>query len=183
MNIKPLTSENWHDFEKLFSACEQCRECWCLNHRVRPSEVVTGEQAKAKMKSLLAAGQVGGLLGYVTDQCVAWLSVDALSTQCGHDYVTEGNSFTPNTWTIHCVYIAPKCRGLGYSQELIRAGIEFAKSQGAKEVLVFPIPEETRAKFPEGEAEFSGRHSTFKKIGFIDKERLNDFYQVMQLEL
>lgn len=183
LQIQPLTSKNWNDFEQLFSACAQCKECWCLNHRVSPDAAVTGDEARVKMKELVSKGEVGGLLGYANEKCVAWLSVDPINTQVGHDYVVEGHSKTENTWTIHCVYVAPEQRGQGFSKPLIQAGIDYAKSKGAIDVIVFPIPEETRTKFPEGEAEFSGRYSTFKKMGFKDQQRLNDFYQVMKLEI
>lgn len=182
--VEQLSSFNWNGFEKLFSGCEQCRECWCLNHRVAPSAVVTGESAKAKMKSMVAERKVGGLLGFVGGECVAWISVDPIETQVGHDFVIERSATcSAGAWAIHCVYIAPTYRGKGLSRTLIEKAIEFAKGHGATSVLAFPIPNATRAKFPKDDAEFSGRHSTFKKAGFAEGETLNAFYQVMELSL
>lgn len=186
MNLKvnQLTSENWKSFEKLFSACEQCRECWCLNHRISPSDIVTGDNAKAKMKLMVANAEVGGLLGFVNNECVGWISADPLQTQVGHDYVLEnGIAGQSGAWAIHCVYIAPAFRGQGLSRLLIEKAIEFAKSKGATSILAFPIPESTRHNFPKDEAEFSGRYSTFQKAGFTHREKMNNFYQVVELSL
>lgn len=182
--VEQLSSANWEHFEDLFSGCEQCRECWCLNHRVTPDEVVTGENAKVKMKTMTAEGKVGGLLGFVGDECAAWISVDPIETQVGHDYVIErGSAGNVGAWAIHCVYIAPAYRGKGLSRTLIEKATEFARDKGATSVLAFPIPSETRSKFPKDDAEFSGRYSTFVKAGFEDREQLNLFYLVMEMDL
>jgi hypothetical protein len=54
--------------------------------------------------------------------------------------------------------------------------VEFAKSNGAKLISAFPIPEENRNRFPVNEAEFSGRLSTYLKFGFkptLDDKQIN----------
>lgn len=183
VQIKQLTLDSWNDFEQLFSSCEPCRECWCLNHRMKPSEVVTGDCAKSKMRDLVSKGQVGRPLGYLDGKCVAWLSVDPLNTQLGHDYVWAEYQIPESTWTIHCVYVAQEHRGIGFSKELTQAGIEFAKLNGARDMVAFPIHQDTQKQFPKDGAKFSGRHSTYRNLGFGEKERISDFYQVMRLEL
>ncbi len=73
---------------------------------------------------MVTDGKVGGLLGFMNDECVAWLSVDPIETQLGHDYLLECESINPpGVWAIHCVYIAPTFRGRGLSKELVAKGI------------------------------------------------------------
>ena len=176
-----LDTKNWNDFEKLFSGCEQCRECWCLNHRVLPADILTGEAAKLKMKGLVEEGKIGGFLAYVDQKCIAWVSVDPIQTQIGHDYVIECGAIPSGAWAIHCMYISPEFRGKGISKEIIAKAIDHALLNNATSVLAFPIPAKSRDQFPIDEAEFSGRYSTYKKLGFKDKKELNSFYQVMEL--
>jgi GNAT superfamily N-acetyltransferase len=154
-----------------------------MNHRLPTEQAVTGEVARGQLQNLIGGGQARGLLAYRESQCVGWCAVDPLTTQPGHDYVIETNDTDPQTWSIHCIYVRPDCRGLGVSSRLIDASVEFAHANGAETVLAFPIPPESKGKFPKHEAEFSGRFSSFQKRGFSVKQQLNDFYCVMEKKL
>ncbi len=183
ISFEPLTSQNWAHFVELFSRDEHCRQCWCLNHRVAPKEELVGEAARDKMQDMVARGEVGGLLAYIGESCVAWAAIDSLGSQLGHDYLLEGHPVREGAWAIHCIYIAPEARAKGLSKDLIRAGIQFARAQGARSLLSFPIPPDTRDQFPADEAEFSGRYSSYVKMSFKEGLRLNDFYQTMEFEI
>lgn len=181
LQIEKLSSHNWFHFENLFLENESCSKCWCLNHRVKPEDLVEGDLAKEKMNSLIEEGKANGLIGIIKNECVAWLSVDPLSSQLGHDYSLINKNIEEHHWAIHCVYIKAKYRNLGLSKLMIQNGISYAKTQGATGIFAFPIPESNLSDFPKDEAEFSGRYSTFKKLGFVEKEILGNFYQVMNL--
>lgn len=51
----------------------------------------------------------------------------------------------------------------------------------AKLISAFPIPHENRNKFPPNEAEFSGRFSTYSKMGFKPVAETSEFYQRVEL--
>jgi GNAT superfamily N-acetyltransferase len=178
MTIRKLSSENWNDFASLMQTDAQCSDCWCLNHR-EPAGCPTGTAAQAKMKQLTAENKVGGLLAYQDQECVGWIAIDPMSELVGHDCQPAGK---PNEWSIHCLFIKDGFRGQGISRQLITAAIEFAKSNGAKLISAFPIPEENRSRFPVNEAEFSGRLSTYSKFGFKPAGESSEFYQRMELE-
>ncbi len=113
-----------------------------------------------------------------------WCAIDPVKTQIGHDYYLETESAKDSdAWMIHCLYVNPSHRGAGISKELIASAISLSKANGAKEILAFPIPEDSVGKFPKDLAEFSGRFSTFKKFDFESKARLNNFYQVVSKPL
>lgn len=178
MTIKPLTDETWDDFVSLMKTDAQCKECWCLNHR-EPSGCPTGAAAQDKMKLLVKQTKVGGLLAYNNKECVGWVSVDPMSDLVGHDCQVSAKS---DEWAIHCLFVKDGFRGQGLSSELIQSAIKFAKSNGAKLISAFPIPTEMRSRYPVGEAEFSGRLTTYLKFGFKVVGLPSEFYQRVELE-
>lgn len=178
LSIQTLSSANWNDFVSLMQTDSQCSECWCLNHRA-PAGCATGMAAQKEMKQLTDQNKVGGLLAYSGTECVGWLSVDPMTAMVGHDCQSSAK---PDEWSIHCIFVKDEFRGQGISTKLIQAAVRFAKENGAKIVSAFPIPDQNRAKFPPYEAEFSGRYSTYAKMGFKSAGEPSDFYQRMELE-
>jgi hypothetical protein len=57
--------------------------------------------------------------------------------------------------------------------------MDLATSHGATELLAFPIPLASSGRFSRDVAEFSGRLSTYARLGFESREQLDDFYQVV----
>lgn len=180
IEVRKLTQQNWPDFVQLMESDRQCRECWCLNHRVSADKVSVGQAARAEMQSLVAQEKVSGLLGYFQERCCAWISVDPMSVLAGHDCQGTARS---QEWAIHCVYIDPSFRGRGFSRQLIQHAVNLAANQGASLVSAFPIPAVSRTSFPKDLAEFSGRESTYRALGFAPAGELSDFYQRYELPL
>ncbi len=176
--ISQLTTKTWDDFVSLMQTDSQCSECWCLNHR-EPAGCPTGVTAQNKMKMLTSENKVGGLLAYHDNKCVGWIAIDRMSDLAGHDCQATGKD---NEWSIHCLFIKDGFRGKGLSKLLITGAIDFAKANGAKLISAFPIPEKNRNRFPVNEAEFSGRFSTYAKLGFQSAGQESEFYQRMELE-
>jgi GNAT superfamily N-acetyltransferase len=178
------TAENWSDIEDLFSTSEECNNCWCMNHRLPPDQVIVGEAARTSLKASISSGIAKSILAFSDKKCIGWCAVDSTANQPGHDYCFESpENVSKDIWSIHCIYIHPGFRGMGISTNLLKHAVELAKNEGAIEVLAFPIPEETRHKFPLHDAEFSGRLSSYLKLGFCKKKPLNDFYSVVGIQL
>jgi GNAT superfamily N-acetyltransferase len=178
-HIKPLSTETWSDFTSLMQSDNQCAECWCLNHRL-PSGCPTGLAAREKMRILIEGKEVEGLLAYSDGECIGWLSIDPISKLVGHDCLSTGKV---GELAIHCIFVKENYRGKGISKHLIENAIQYAHENGAKLISAFPIPEENRGKFPVNEAEFSGRFSTFQKLGFKQVENFSEFYQRVELQV
>ncbi len=158
-------------------ADSQCSECWCLNHR-EPAGCPTGKVAQEKMKTLTATEKVSGLLAFKDQECIGWIAIDPMSELNGHDCQASGKE---NEWSIHCLFIKEGFRGIGISKLLIQSATQYAKENGASIISAFPIPEDKRNKFPANEAEFSGRFSTYIKLGFRPIGEPSDFYQRVEL--
>lgn len=181
--IETLSPKNLKDLETLFSTSEECKECWCMNHRCAPTACPTGAEAADQFSSKLNQEEINGLIAYLDGKPVGWCAIDKTSTQIGHDFVVENpDEVSQKSWMIHCLYIHPEARGQGISKMLIRDAVEMARAKGADEVLAFPIPEKNSAKFPKDLAEFSGRFSTFKSFGFESERQLNEFYEKVSLK-
>jgi len=152
-----------------------------MNHRSDPAACPTGENARLALRAAFENGSAYGLLAFDGERAVGWCAVDPVATQVGHDYFlhTPGGS----DWMIHCLYVEESARGKGVSGALVEAAAALAKENMAERILGFPIPEGSAGKFPKDLAEFSGRLSTFRKLGFEPRERLDDFYQVVALQL
>lgn len=178
MHIKSLTPDRWPDFVGLMQSDSQCNECWCLNHR-EPTGCPTGDAAKSRMQNIVRDREAHGLLAYEGSTCVGWLAIDSMATLKGHDCQATGKD---GEWSIHCLFVKAGFRGKGISTAMIHAAIKYAYEQGAKIISAFPIPEINRLRFPEHEAEFSGRFSTFSKSGFRVHGEPGEFYQRMELE-
>lgn len=155
----------------------QCNECWCLNHR-EPAGCITGAAAQIKMNSLVNQKSVHGLLAYEENNSVGWIAIDPIVSLVGHDCQSTGKA---DEWAIHCLYVKDGFRGKGISVQLINAAVDYAKANGAKLISAFPIPHENKNKFPVNEAEFSGRFSTYSKLGFKPDGKLSEFYQRVEL--
>jgi GNAT superfamily N-acetyltransferase len=151
-----------------------------MNHRSDPKSCPKGTSAKYALFEEIKKKRAFGLLAFRNGMPAGWCAIDPVKTQIGHDYYLETKDANASkAWMIHCLYVDPSHRGAGVSKELIRSAISLSKANGAKELLAFPIPEDSADKFPRDLAEFSGRFSTFKKFDFESKTRLNDFYQVV----
>lgn len=184
LEILPLIQDRFEDLTAVFETSDECKNCWCMNHRMAPEKVVTGGEARSCFQKSIGTESLSGLLAYVEGKPAGWCAVDPLRTQVGHDYyLSLKEPPSASTWIIHCLYVIPGARGLGVSTELVKGAVRLAREKGASEVLAFPIPEESHGKFPLHDAEFSGRMSTYLKQGFEKAERLNEFYQKVRLDL
>jgi len=177
-STNPLSESSWSDFVSLMQTDSQCSECWCLNHR-ESTGCPTGSVAQEKMKTLVSNGKAHGLLAYQNQECVGWVAIDPMSGLVGHDCQLTGKD---DEWSIHCLFVKNGFRGQGISTLLVLAAIEYARSNGAKLISAFPIPNENRNRFPVNEAEFSGRFSTYSKLGFKPMGEASEFYHRMELE-
>lgn len=182
--VKVLDIHCWPDVVSLFSTNRECGLCFCMSHRVKPENEVLGEDAKQALHKLIESDKVCSILAYKDNLCVGWCAVDPLEEQPGHDYsFWKDAQLHPDTWSIHCLFVHPNHRGKGLSNILIKKAIDTAKDKGAKKIIAFPIPPKMRKHFPQHDSEFSGRFSSFTKAGFKPTARINDFYEVVSLEV
>jgi GNAT superfamily N-acetyltransferase len=177
---KPLEKENWQDFEKLFGANGACGGCWCMFWRLRNKDFQpnTGEGTRKIMQKLVADGIIPGLLGYVDDEPVAWVSVAPRT-----EYIRLENSKIlarvddQPVWSIVCFFVNRHHRRKGLMLQLIQSAVKYAQEHDANIVEAYPI--ETTQKLS-GWSSYVGLAQVFKEAGFIEVVRRSQHRPIMR---
>jgi GNAT superfamily N-acetyltransferase len=141
IEVRPVTSDNWEDFVRLFEAKGSPHYCWCTPYRLRAQDLTKVEK-KAQMQKLVSAGTPIGVLAYDRDQPIGWCSVAPRET-----YVRLARSRTmprvtapaTPTWTILCFFVARSHRDQGVTHALLEGAVVYAKRQGARVVEGYPF--------------------------------------------
>lgn len=171
-----VTAARWPDFEGLFECRGSPKACWCMVWRAMPEEAKhrDGASRKAAMAKRIAAGTTVGLLGYLDEEPVAWCSVAPRSTY--RRLVNDGSS-DEGIWSIACFFVVRRLRGLGITQRIIAAAVDFAKSKGASIVEAYPVDSESPSY------RFMGFVPIFEAAGFCEVGRVGTRRHVFQLRV
>jgi GNAT superfamily N-acetyltransferase len=170
--VRPVTPSTWADFETLFGENGAMAGCWCMWWRVKRKDWEANAYAgnKAAMKALVDAGTVPGLLAYVGDQAVGWVSVAPREDfpVLARSPVLKPVDDQP-VWSIVCFYVDKAYRDRGLTRPLIDAAVEYARRQGA--VLIEGYPLDPQGGDTSNVSTFTGFLSTFEEAGFVEVER------------
>ncbi|MDO9301632.1 MAG: GNAT family N-acetyltransferase, partial [Anaerolineales bacterium] len=71
-------------------------------------------------------------------------------------------------WSITCFFVEKKHRRKGITVELLKAAVDYVKTQGGKIVEGYPVDVKKEAPAP---FIFTGTAAAFKKAGFIETAR------------
>ncbi len=183
---RALTPDSWADLEKLFGlpGGSIVRGCWCMYYRKSGKVSVSGAAAegnKTQLCELVDAGVVPGLVGYVRDQPVGWISLGPRS-----DYAKLQRSpiMKPvddlEVWSIVCTYVAKSQRGKGIQHRLLQAAIRWALGQGVRTLEAYPVdkPERSHDDFM-----FFGSKSLYERAGLVEVVRRSPTRLVMRRTL
>lgn len=165
--IRPVTPERWKDLVALFGPNGAYSNCWCMWWRLTSAEFDKrlGAGTKRGLKRLVDKGRVPGLLAYLDDRPVGWVSV-APRAEFGR--VERSPQLRPiddqPVWSIVCFYIDRNSRGRGVGSALLRGAVEYAGKKGAKIVEAYPVDAKDR-KIPPAEL-YTGTVEMFEGAGF-----------------
>ena len=180
-NFYPVTRENWEDFENLFGEKGACAGCWCMLWRLQRKEYDSSRGAgnKRKMKSLVYAGIVPGILAYDNEKPVGWCSVAPRE-----DFPVLENSRVMKrmddkpVWSVVCFYINKNFRKKGLSVELLNAAKKYVKNNNGKIIEGYPI--EPKAEKSPDVFVWTGLASAFRKAGFKEIIRRSETRPIMR---
>lgn len=183
-SFHPLTPGRWGDFEDLFGPRGACAGCWCLWWRLTRSEFVKGqgEANRQAMHFLVRRGEIPGLLAYDGTEAVGWCSIGPRET-----YPALERSRTLKrvddlpVWSLTCFFVRRGYRRSGMTVRLLRAALDFARSNGARIVEAYPI-------LPRSENvpvlyAYTGFASTFLKAGFVEAARRSETRPIVRKKL
>jgi len=184
MQVHPLTSERWSDFVALFGPRGACAGCWCMFWRRDRAGFEKGKGAgnRRAMKRLVDRGEVPGLLGYVGERPVAWVSVAPRER-----YPALGRSRVLKpvddhaVWSISCLFVARGHRNRGLSTRMLEAAASWVRRQGGRIVEGYP-QEPRKERMPDAFA-WNGIASSYRRAGFSEVARRSPTRPIMRRRL
>ncbi len=170
-DIKPLTSDRWADLEALFGPHGAFGGCWCMWFRQtnKEWEASSGSLRKSAMQGIVASGSVPGLVAYDSGRPVGWISLGPRPDfpRLQKSRVAKPIDQQP-VWSVVCFFVERSQRRKGITVALLKAGIEFARQQGA--IILEGYPVDAESKKPD-EWVFHGLVGAFRQAGFVEVAR------------
>lgn len=180
-NFQPLTTATWNDFVELFGEKGACGGCWCMVWRLRAADFdkQKGNANKKAMQLLVKKSKPAGVLAYSENKAVGWCAVAPRS-----EYIRLETSRVLKpvddqpVWSVSCFFIQKGFRNKGLSQQLLKAAVKYAISNGAKIIEGYPM-EPQKGKMPDVFA-WTGFSSAFINTGFKEVERRSEGRPIMR---
>ncbi len=182
LEVLPLTRSRWGDLVELFSrpGGSIVRGCWCMYYRKlgTGSHGAWGRGNKQAMRRLVHSGSVPGLLAYRDRRPVGWISLGPRE-----DYPRLERSRVMKrvddkaVWSIVCFFVDARERGKGVSNALLRAAIDYARSQGTTLLEAYPIDKKERSH---PDFMWFGAKTMYDRTGFREVARRKETRPVMR---
>lgn len=166
LSFRPLTDETWQDFEQLFGPRGACGGCWCMTWRLHKAayEKLKGDGNKKAMRKLVRKNEPVGVIAYNNGEPAGWC---ALAPREKYVRLENSRAMKPiddkPVWSVSCFFIGKPFRRRGLSVKLLKAALDYAKSQGASIVEAYPV--EPKKNMPDVFA-WTGIVKTFTRAGF-----------------
>ncbi|MFZ2030110.1 MAG: GNAT family N-acetyltransferase [Vitreimonas sp.] len=184
MRVEPLTPEHWPALEKLFGKQGACMGCWCMYWQLPRKQwnAARGAGAKRLFKQRVNESPPG-VVAFIEDDAAGWLQIgpraDAPQWNGARRVsapVKEVDAEDPRVWATTCFYVKSSARGQGVSQALLKAGIDFAKKNGARAIEACPIDGDASPG-----AAYVGRTPLFERARFREIARRKPNRPLMRL--
>jgi GNAT superfamily N-acetyltransferase len=118
------------------------------------------------MRAIVAAGEPPGLLAYMDDEPVGWVSVDRRESLDHFEYSRKVKALDrpEGLWSIVCFVIDKGHRRQGLMGRLLGGALDYAREHGARAVEAYPIDPRGELKSYQG---FEGIVPVFERAGFV----------------
>jgi len=177
LHFRPVTTETLQDFTDFRDTNPVCAACSCMKWRTHAALFphMTGKDRAVAFDALVGSGAPVGVMAYRDGSPVGWCSVAPRNTLVA----LKSRSYPPGAdvtriWAVTCLYVDPRHRREGISVRLLRAAVEYARSEGARMIEGYPV--ESRRD----PTSSSGSPSTFRRAGFLDSTPLGRRRHVMR---
>ena len=171
LSFHPLTQKLWRDFELLFGKNGACGGCWCMYWKLRGKEFSdnTGNTTRQMQKAVVDSKIVPGLLAYSDGYPVGWIAVEPRSA---YPKLARSRTLKPvddqEVWSITCFFVEKKNRRKGITVELLKAAVDYVKTQGG--IIVEGYPVDATQNHADAFV-YTGTASAFKQAGFKEVAR------------
>ena len=154
---------------------------WRLSRKEFESQ--KGDANKLAMKTIVAAGEVPGLLVFHYSEAIGWCELTPRST---YHALLRSRILQPvddqQCWSIACLFIKKPFRKIGVSTELLLAATVYVKSQSAELMEGYPVEPKVEQQIPAAFA-WTGISKASISAGFREIVRRSPTRPVMRLEL
>lgn len=173
----PVTQERLTDLARFSEGHGKFRYCSCMRWRMTSSEYqrTAKEQRVAALENLVRRGTPVGVLAYLRGEPAGWCSVAPRETYAALErYRNLPRVDDLPVWSVTCFFVDRAVRGQGVTLGLLRAAVEYARSQGASIIEGYPVEPGPRLYT------YMGSPATFLQAGFRDVTPPGQARQVMR---
>jgi GNAT superfamily N-acetyltransferase len=165
MEFHPVISERLADLDRFSERHGKFRYCSCMRWRLTSAEFKRsskGDRAAA-LAGLVSRGLPVGILAYADGEPVGWCSVAPRETYAALErYAGLPRLDDAPVWSVVCFFVDRCARGRGVTLGLLEAGVEYARSEGARIIEGYPVEPGPRLYT------YMGSPATFRRAGFRD---------------
>jgi GNAT superfamily N-acetyltransferase len=161
----PVTQDRLPDLARFSEHHGKFRYCSCARWRLTSTEYhrSTKESRVAGLERLVSAGTPVGVLAYLDGEPVGWCSIAPRETYLALErFGALARIDDTPVWSVVCFFVDRHARRQGVTLGLLRAAVEYARSQGAGVVEGYPVEPGPRLYT------HMGSPSTFLRAGFQD---------------
>ena len=159
----PVTPARLADLARFSAGHGKFRYCSCMRWRLTSSEFKrsTTEERVAGLAGLACAGVPVGVLAYRDGVPVGWCSIAPRETYAALErYRALPRLDALPVWSVVCFFVDRTERRQGVTLGLLRAAVDYARSQGARVVEGYPVEPGARLYT------YMGSPETFRAAGF-----------------
>lgn len=168
LEITPLTRTTWPALAALFQEGGDPKWCWCAFWRVRGSGADRAhvDQNRALLRRLAGRDDLApGLVALRNGRAVGWVSLGPREDFARLEYSKVlGRLDERPVWSIVCFVVSRRERGRGVAAMLLRAAVDYARTNGAMLLEAYPV--ETSGRTIPSAWAYTGTLGMFKREGF-----------------
>jgi len=165
IEVRPVTASSLDELRQFAGNNGSFGYCSCMKWRVTSTEFKKSDKAEraSMLAELVQREQPVGLLGYLGGEPIGWCSIAPREHLAGLErYRKLPRIDDVPVWAVVCFYVHRSARGQGVQHALLRAAIEYARSQQAAAVEGYPpSPSSTLYRY-------MGSIEVFRDVGFDD---------------
>jgi GNAT superfamily N-acetyltransferase len=176
IHVRPLEPTDWPIIVQLFGDNGACGGCWCMWPRIPRGgklwEDLKGAKNRDRLRRLIRAGKVHGVLAFCGEEPVGWCSFGPRRTFPRLQRVRAlQREWSEDTWSIVCFYIPAAWRGRGIATHLLEAATHHALRLGAREIEGYPVMPKNPAEPLPAAFAWTGVPALFEKAGYSELSR------------
>ncbi len=146
LTCRPLVAERFEDVLAVFGERGVASKCCCIYWR-RPDGRIEDEAAnRQQLLELTLAGPPPGLVGYIGDEPVGWVSLGARDD---FPALNRSNTLRPidetPVWSVNCFVTRVGYRRQGIADAMLAGAIEYARSCNASVLEAYPWDGSTKS--------------------------------------